>query len=95
MDIFGSITQLRSPRFLDMYRRLFKGYEGYWTSNIGIEHSKLRMEGLMGCPDEVMLCIAETADLAAWVHDQRKIGKLSVRELVSRLSLYTLWGDSL
>ncbi|KAH7106314.1 fungal-specific transcription factor domain-containing protein [Auriculariales sp. MPI-PUGE-AT-0066] len=84
MDIFGSITQLRSPRFLDMYRRLFKGYDGYWSTSLGVEHSKLRMEGLMGCPDEVMLAIAETAELAAWAQHQRKTGKLSVRELVSR-----------
>ena len=82
MDIFSSISTLQSPRFLDTYRRLFRGVEGYWSSSIGLEHNRLRMDGLMGCPDEVMLTIAEAANLANWADRKRKEGKLSVRELV-------------
>ena len=93
MDIFGSISELRTPRFLGMYKRLFKGYEGYWTSAIGVKHSKLRMDDLMGCPDEVMLCIAETADLASWANEQRKVGKFSVREMVRGPGLHVIFGD--
>lgn len=84
MDIFSSISTVRPPRFLDMYRRLFRGVEGYWSSAIGQEHNKLRLEGLMGCRDEVMLTIAEAANLASWAEQKRKAGKLSVRELVAR-----------
>ncbi|KZW02896.1 hypothetical protein EXIGLDRAFT_730989 [Exidia glandulosa HHB12029] len=84
MDIFSSISTKQSPRFLEVYRRLFRGVEGYWSSSIGLEHNKLRMDGLMGCPDEVMLTIAEAANLANWADRKRSEGKLSVRELVAR-----------
>lgn len=38
----------------------------------------------MGCPDEVLLILAETADLAQWKRQQHQLGILSVKELVRK-----------
>lgn len=39
---------------------------------------------MMGCPDEVLLILAETADLAQWKRQQHQLGILSVKELVRK-----------
>jgi hypothetical protein len=39
------------------------------------------MQATMGCPDAVLLAIAEIADLAAWRGQEKKQGSLSYREL--------------
>lgn len=41
----------------------------------------LNMQATMGCPDAVLLSIAEIADLAAWRDQEKKQGSLSYREL--------------
>jgi hypothetical protein len=41
----------------------------------------LNMQATMGCPDAVLLAIAEIADLAAWRDQEKKQGSLSYREL--------------
>lgn len=38
----------------------------------------------MGCPDAVLLILAETADLAQWKRQQHQLGILSVKELVRK-----------
>lgn len=38
----------------------------------------------MGCPDEVLLILAETADLAQWKRQERRLGTLSTRDLLRR-----------
>lgn len=42
------------------------------------------MDLLTGCPDEAMLCIAETSALAHWKASNKKNGTLSYRELIRR-----------
>ncbi len=59
------------------YRRLFRGGHAQWAAA-----QALRMDGLMGCPDEVMLAIAEVANLAYWKSNCIRAGRLSIRELV-------------
>lgn len=78
----SSVTFLQPPRFLSLYRRLFKSGAGYWASTG--EHFELKMEFLTGCPDGAVLAIAETAALAHWKATEMRNGCLSVRELIRR-----------
>ena len=65
MDIMSSVTFLQPPRFLSLYRRLFKSGAGYWATTG--EHSfECKMDSLTGCPDSTVLAIAEIAALAHW-----------------------------
>lgn len=45
------------------------------------------MQATMGCPDAVLLALAETADLAHWKDQEKKSGSLSNRELNRRADL--------
>jgi len=77
---------MRPPRYLAMYRRLFNSVGGYWNCpgpnpDDGYD---LRMDSLTGCPDEVMLGIAEVSALAHWKAQEQQNGSLSMRELVRR-----------
>jgi hypothetical protein len=47
----------------------------------------LNMQATMGCPDAVLLAIAETAELAHWRDQEKKQGSLSNRELNRRADL--------
>lgn len=75
----------RPPRFLSLYRRLFgaSGGGGYWAA-ANNDQLDLRMDKLTGCPDEALLAIAETAQLAQWKTSEAQKGCLSVRELIRR-----------
>ncbi|KAG1750872.1 fungal-specific transcription factor domain-containing protein [Suillus lakei] len=67
-DIMSTLTLQTTPKHLSFYRRLFRGGSGYWSltqQGIGDE-STLRMDSLTGCPDEVLLGIAEIATLSCW-----------------------------
>lgn len=46
--------------------------------------SGLQMDTLTGCPDEVLLCIAEVSTLAHWKTTEQRKGSLSIRELLRR-----------
>lgn len=80
VEIYSSITFSITPRFLSLYRRLFGGGGGYWARG-GLN---VQMDGLMGCPDHIMLAIAEVTALEQWKAQERSNGSLSVRELVRR-----------
>lgn len=82
VEVMSSITLLRSPRFLSLYRKLFGSGAGYWAS--ANEQFDVRMDRLTGCPDEAMLALAETANLAYWKASEQHKGTLSVRDLVRR-----------
>ena len=93
LDVFSSLTLMRPPRFLGLYRRLLASGNdnggaggGYWPGTELTDHNglDLRMEGLSGCPDEVMLALAEVSALAHWKEQESSKGSLSVRELVRR-----------
>jgi hypothetical protein len=79
MDIFASLTLMRPPKYLAFYRRLLTGGNGFWNND-----NDLRMEGLTGVPDEVLLAMANISGLAAWKSQELRNGSLSVRELVRR-----------
>lgn len=78
-DIFASLTLMRAPRYISFYRRLLAGEGGFWHSE-----GDLRMEALVGIPDEVLLAFAEVSALAHWKAQQQRHASLSVRELIRR-----------
>ncbi|KAH9945025.1 fungal-specific transcription factor domain-containing protein [Epithele typhae] len=87
LDIFSSITLMRPPRFLSLYRRLFGMGAGYWGAagaDVSSRLAELSMDKLTGCPDEALLAIAEVSALAHWKTAELAHGTLSHRELVHR-----------
>lgn len=85
-DIMSTLTLKTTPKHLSFYRRLFRGGSGYWgLTQQGIsDESTLRMDSLTGCPDEVLLGIAEIATLSCWKMQELRKGSLSMRELIRR-----------
>ncbi|KAF8071856.1 fungal-specific transcription factor domain-containing protein [Lyophyllum atratum] len=85
LDTFSSLTLTRPPKYLRLLKRLLGERGGYWPAvgdSDGL-HS-LRMDLLTGCPDEAMLALAETTQLAYWKATEQRNGTLSFRELVRR-----------
>ena len=78
----SSITLLRQPRYLSLYRKLFAPGAGYWAN--GNDQFNVRMDSLTGCPDEVALALAEAASLAHWKSTEIHQASLSTRELVRK-----------
>jgi len=77
---------MRPPKFLPLYRRLFGNSSDFWAGS-GHNHGdsyELRMDSLTGCPDEVVLGIAEVSALAHWKAQEQQNGCLSMRELIRR-----------
>jgi len=74
------------PRYLPLYHRLFAGGGGYWASSStsGGDALDLRMDSLIGCPDEILLGIAEISTLSHWKRQQLGRGSLSMRELIKQ-----------
>ncbi|KAG8903639.1 hypothetical protein FRB99_002914 [Tulasnella sp. 403] len=96
-DILGSCSMRQTPRFIQLYRRMRErnkrvGASGGTTQQIlfGSQQKKVTgqaselMNQVMGCDDDIMLALAEIADLAAWKEKQMELRTLSVRELVER-----------
>ena len=83
----SSVVFVRPPRFLAVYRRLFgqggSGGAGFWATTNN-DQLDLRMDKLVGCPDEAVLAIAEIAALASWKKSEAAQGRLSIRELIRR-----------
>lgn len=86
-DIYASLTTMRPPRFLALSKRLFNKQENFWGPTLDLDtfpQNGMRMETLSGCPDEVMLAIAEVSALAHWKATELRNGSLSYRELIRR-----------
>ncbi|KAL5503906.1 hypothetical protein ACEPAH_7977 [Sanghuangporus vaninii] len=81
-DVFAAISQQHSPRFLETCRRLFGNLISREASDQAAEITN--MSHFMGCPEDVLLILAETAALAQWKAQERQIGTLSNRELFRR-----------
>ncbi|PVF99775.1 hypothetical protein CPB86DRAFT_796347 [Serendipita vermifera] len=62
MDVFGSISLCRSPRFLGLYQTLFVPGALDTMSGQSIETN---MDRVMGCPNEIILAFAQIAHLEA------------------------------
>lgn len=65
-DVWSAITQKAEPVFVDIYRQLFDGMHGYPGTQIG----DVDMLSVMGCTNETVLAMSQTARLAHW-KDQR------------------------
>ena len=84
MDIFSSLSLLRPPKFLQLWKQLLPEQK-YWVNGNNLEMpQRLRMDLLSGCPDEAMLAIAEVSALAQWKTSQLHNGSLSYPELIRR-----------
>ncbi|KAF8519521.1 fungal-specific transcription factor domain-containing protein, partial [Gautieria morchelliformis] len=86
LDIISAIGMQRVPRFMNLYRRLFRAdQQNYWPgSPQDGQVQNLHMDALTGCPDGVMYALAETANLAHWKMQHQQSHRLSVRELLQR-----------
>lgn len=84
------MTLMRPPKFLALYRRLFGSVggpgngAGFWSGSGHDDSYELRMDSLTGCPDDVILGIAEVSALAYWKAQEQQNGRLSMRELIRR-----------
>jgi hypothetical protein len=86
LEIVASITLTKPPKFLPLYRRVFGSGGDFWGgSGHNLDDSyELRMDSLTGCPDDVILGIAEVSALAHWKAQEQRNGCLSMRELIRR-----------
>ncbi|KAF9451906.1 hypothetical protein P691DRAFT_756900 [Macrolepiota fuliginosa MF-IS2] len=84
VDIFASVTTGRAPKFFSLWRRLLGERGMYWDQNGMPFQWGLRMDTLIGCPDEALLMIAEVSVLAQWKATGQREGTLSYRELIRR-----------
>lgn len=81
-DVLASVTQMRVPRFLEIYRSVFgTKQEAYIDS---APSSALSMVPIMGCENHIVLAIAEISELSHWKEMQTRIGRLSMPKLVQR-----------
>ncbi|KAJ7707437.1 fungal-specific transcription factor domain-containing protein [Mycena rosella] len=79
LDIFSSLTVMRPPKYHALYKRLFGDLAG-WP----LQSGEIRMDSLTGCPEEVLLGIAEVSTLSHWKAAEKRKGTLSNRELIRR-----------
>ena len=81
-DVLASVTQMRVPRFLEVYRSIFgPKQEAYIESAAS---PALSMIPIMGCENHIVLAIAEISELSHWKEMQTRIGCLSMPKLVQR-----------
>ncbi|KIJ51428.1 hypothetical protein M422DRAFT_244597 [Sphaerobolus stellatus SS14] len=89
-DILSSVLSNKTPRFMDLYRRLFRiehHTQNFWQNSPHTHVQNLHMDTLTGCPDSIMYALAETAALAHWKAQQTQNCALSVRELNRRADI--------
>ncbi|KAJ3748662.1 fungal-specific transcription factor domain-containing protein [Lentinula detonsa] len=83
VDIFVILLLMRPPKHLLLYQRLLS--HSVWSIDTNLTHSvSPQMETLSGCPDDVMLAIAEISALAHWKTMERIKGTLNYRDLIHR-----------
>ena len=85
VDIFSSLSRPQPPKFLSLWQTLLSGDQSnFWMNGSDLDIRRLRMDLLTGCPDEVMLAIAETSSLSQWKALQQRNNCLSYPELIRR-----------
>lgn len=85
VDIFSSLSRPQPPKLLSLWQTLLNGDQSsFWMNGSDMDIRRLRMDLLTGCPDEVMLAIAETSSLAQWKALQLRNNCLSFPELIRR-----------
>jgi len=89
-DVWGSITERRVPRFMDIYQALFGNTQ---TAYIGATPSgPISMVNIIGCSNKSFRAMAEIASLAAWKDEMERDGQLSAPQLVTRgVDIATKW----
>lgn len=70
---------MRPPKYLALYKRLFGDLAGWH-----VQSGEIRMDALTGCPEEVLLGIAEVSELSHWKAAEKRKGSLSNRDLIRR-----------
>jgi hypothetical protein len=70
---------MRAPKYFALYKRLFGDLAGWHLQN-----GEIRMDSLTGCPEEVLLGIAEVSELSHWKAAEKRKGSLSNRDLIRR-----------
>jgi len=84
-DVWGSITQRRQPRFMDVYRRLFGGSIGAFIGEApNNSRGPISMVNIIGCSNFSFRAMAEIATLASWKDEKANSGSLSIQQLVGR-----------
>lgn len=81
-DVWSAVTRRTQPRFQQIYCELFDGEHGYVSTGAGA--GRVEMLSVMGCTNETVLAISETASLAYWKDVRTKQGNLSMPSLVER-----------
>ncbi|KAF7355806.1 Zn(2)-C6 fungal-type domain-containing protein [Mycena venus] len=79
LDIFSSLTVMRLPKYLALYKRLFGDLAGR-----NLHNGEIRMDSLTGCSEEVLLGIAEVSELSHWKAAEKRRGSLSIHDLIRR-----------
>ena len=82
-DVLASVTQMRIPRFLDVYQTVFGPRTGAYIENNVPSHT-LSMLPIMGCENHIVLAIAEISHLFRWKEAQLRLGMLSIPRLVTK-----------
>ncbi|KAI5119122.1 hypothetical protein M0805_007868 [Coniferiporia weirii] len=86
-EVLASVTQVRKPLFLDVYREVFSTTSARVVEVDGERanmESEFSMLQVMGCDNATFLALAEISALAAWKEEQMKNDMLSSPELVRR-----------
>ncbi|KAF8589457.1 hypothetical protein K439DRAFT_1645074 [Ramaria rubella] len=79
-DVWSAITRRTPPCFQEIYRQLFGEQHGYPGTPLG----GVDMLSVMGCTNETVLAMSETASLAHWKDTHTREGDLSVPMLSER-----------
>ncbi|KAF2678503.1 hypothetical protein K458DRAFT_408767 [Lentithecium fluviatile CBS 122367] len=81
LDVISSTATEQRPHLIDHYPLLLADVDQGQQPQEGIQ---LRLSGYIGCPNWVLIAIAETVTLAKWKKDAKLRGALSVMELAGR-----------
>ena len=81
-DVLASITQMRVPKFLEIYRSVFGPKQEAYIETA--PSPELSMIPIMGCENHIVLAIAEISELSHWKEMQTRTGCLSMLSLVQR-----------
>lgn len=78
-DVWSAVTRRTTPRFWQIYQDLFDGEHGYPRGQPAVD-----MLPVMGCTNETVLAMSETACLACWKDEHTRQGNLSMPTLIER-----------
>jgi len=81
-DVLASVTQMRVPRFLEVYRTIFGPKQDAYIETT--PSPELSMIPIMGCENHILLAMAEISELSHWKEMQTRTGCLSMPKLVQR-----------